>query len=114
GPWEETPSRGRPLQGSGAQAAKRAGDARRSMRTAGGVTHLAHPCGKSHFVDQYVNSRSSRIRRGDPGPLAGMKPLAALLMLIVASCAGAVPVMASVRADAPPVPATSGAPPPGL
>lgn len=43
-----------------------------------------------------------------------MKPLAALLMLIVASCAGAVPVMASVRADATPVPATSGAPPPGL
>jgi hypothetical protein len=37
-----------------------------------------------------------------------MKPLAALLMLIVASCAGAVPAMAAVEAR--PVPVASDAP----
>jgi hypothetical protein len=43
-----------------------------------------------------------------------MKPLAALLMLIVASCAGAVPVMADARAGATPATAVSSAPSPGL
>jgi len=55
-----------------------------------------------------------RIRRGAPPPLSCMKPLAALFMLIVASCAGAVPVMADARASATPASAVFSASSPGL